>query len=69
VAQVRERSATVIEYEAGQEQAIYDLIERENITHIYLGAESAPLTRETFAGRPDIVPVYEQDGITILAVE
>ncbi len=60
---------TVIGYAPGQEQAIFDLIAAEGITHIYLVDGVGPLHAGLFAGRPGFVQVYGRDGVTIFAVE
>ncbi len=68
VRQVRERSRIVSGFQAGQQQQIYQLIEQEQITHIYLGANSRPLSADIFADTSKFERIYEQDGIVILAV-
>jgi hypothetical protein len=65
---VGELSKAVANLPRDQKRQIYDLIERERITHIYLGPHSGPLAPETFAGDPTFEKVYERDGVTILAV-
>ncbi len=69
VAHVNAMADTVIGYGPGQEQAIFDLIRAEGITHIYLVDGSGPLQAGLFAGRPGFVQVYGRDGVTIFAVE
>jgi hypothetical protein len=69
VQQVQERSNLVAGFQPGQEQAIYDLIERDNITHIYLGINSDPLPPDMFADRAKYELIYEVDGVTILALD
>jgi hypothetical protein len=69
VQQVQRQSRLVSGYEPGQEAQIKQLIAEAGITHIYLGAESEPLTREIFSADPNIEVIYEQNGITILAVK
>ncbi|MGQ9927411.1 MAG: hypothetical protein ACUVS4_11125 [Chloroflexaceae bacterium] len=69
VAHVNAVADTVIGYTPGQEQAIFDLIRTEGITHIYLVEGSGPLQAGLFAGRPGFVQVYGRDGVTIFAVE
>jgi hypothetical protein len=64
----REVSGIVAGFREGQEQQIGQLIERERITYIYLGARPGPLSPKTFAGNPAYTKVYEHEGVTILAV-
>lgn len=59
----------IIGYAPGGEQAIFDLIVAEHISHIYLVEGSGPLERAIFVGRPGFRVVYEQDEVTIIAVE
>ena len=59
---------TVIGYVPGREQAIFDLIVAERITHIYVVEGKGPLQRDLFAGRPGFTQIYAQDGVTIFAV-
>ena len=66
--ETREVGAAVAGYHEGQEQQIDELIEREQITYIYLGKRAGPLSLKTFASNPAYAKVYERDGITILAV-
>jgi hypothetical protein len=68
VRQVQQQSRQVSGYQAGQEEQIEQLIEEAGITHIYLGDQSGPLKAELFADNPAIEPVYQEDGILILAV-
>ncbi|NNJ09844.1 hypothetical protein EKD04_005850 [Chloroflexales bacterium ZM16-3] len=60
--------AAVADYQPGQEQAILDLIASERITYIYLGAKGGALTPELFVGRPGFRTVYQEGGVTIIAV-
>ncbi len=68
VREVQALNKEVAAYKPGQEEQIYQLIAREGITHIYLNQRSGPLTTETFAANSNFTPVYEHDGVTILAV-
>ncbi len=61
-------SDIVASYTPGQEQAIFDMITSERITHIYLGAKGGTLNPEIFVGQPGFRTVYQQDGVTIIAV-
>jgi len=69
VARVNAVADTVIGYAPGQEQAIFDLIRAEGITHIYLVDGSGPLQAGLFVGRSGFAQVYARDGVTIFAVE
>ncbi len=68
VRHVHDVEAAIASYRPGQEQVILDLIAREGITHIYLGAKGGTLTPELFAGRPGFRTVYQKGGVTIIAV-
>lgn len=71
VARVRSRSRQLAEFdpdEPGQRDALYELIRREAITHIYLGPEAAPISLQVFPDTRSFEPVYAHDGVTILAV-
>jgi hypothetical protein len=68
VRKVGELNKVVIGFQKGQEQQISDLIDREQITYIYLGVRPGPLSPATFAGNPRFETVYARDGVTILAV-
>jgi hypothetical protein len=65
---VGELNKQVIGFQQGQEQAIFALIARERITHIYLGARPGSLTSEIFMGNPAFEQVYAHDGVAIFAV-
>ncbi|MEI8165803.1 MAG: hypothetical protein WCG26_05470, partial [Chloroflexales bacterium] len=69
VAHVNAVADTVAAYTPGAEQAIFDLIVSERITHIYLTEGKGPLQPQIFAGRPGFTQVYAQDGVTIFAVD
>jgi len=64
----RALSAAIAGFHSGQEQQLYQLIERERIGYIYLGPQPGPLSPATFAGNAGFKTVYERDGVTILAV-
>ncbi|HEU5101699.1 MAG TPA: hypothetical protein VFU22_21905, partial [Roseiflexaceae bacterium] len=68
VRETRARTAQLIGYAPGQEQALYQLIDRDRITHIYLGPNAAPITPAAFPGSQGFEKVYEQSGVTIFAV-
>lgn len=65
---VRATTGTVINYQPGTEQAIYDLIVRRGITHIYLGSRGGPLSAELFADRTRFELIYEQEEVRIYRV-
>ena len=44
VRDVRARNAVVIGYAKGQEQQLYQMLDRERIDYVYLGPRPAPLT-------------------------
>lgn len=67
-AAIRARNRLVMSFEPGREQQIYDLIAREGITYVYLGAKPGRLTAAAFPRSAGFEPVYQQDGVTILAV-
>jgi len=68
VREVRARNAVVIGFQAGHEQQLYEMLDRERIDYIYLGPRSAPLTPAMFLARAEFDKVYERDGVTIFAV-
>ncbi|MEI7768752.1 MAG: SOS response-associated peptidase family protein, partial [Chloroflexales bacterium] len=59
---------TLSGFRPGQEQAIFDLIAAEGVTHIYLGAKGGLLKPELFADRPGFRTIYQRGGVTIIAV-
>jgi hypothetical protein len=68
VRETRARTQQVIDFRAGQEQAIYQLIDRDQIGYIYLGPNSKPLTTAAFPINAGFEKIYERDGVTIFAV-
>jgi hypothetical protein len=68
ISAVAQLNKPVLTYQKGQSQPIYDLVEREQIDYIYLSKRAGPLTVETFANNPLFEIVYQQAGVTILAV-
>ena len=68
IAEARAISAQVAGFHSGDEQRLYQLIQRAHITYIYLGAHPGPLSQASFAGNKAFEKVYEHDGVTILAV-
>ncbi|PDW03902.1 hypothetical protein [Candidatus Viridilinea mediisalina] len=60
---------TMITYTPGQEQAIFELIASEGITHIYLVDGRGPLERSMFEGRTGFRVVYDLGGVVVVGVE
>jgi hypothetical protein len=58
----------VANFRPGQEQTLYDLIERDRVGYVYLGAQPGPLSPATFARNPRFQTVYAREGVTIIAV-
>lgn len=52
-----------------QHDTLRYLIQREGITHIYLGTQDGTLTRAMFADSPLYEQVYDHNGVTIFAVQ
>lgn len=67
VAAVKSRTNLVRDFAAGQEDAIYQLIATEQISHIYL-SHSGPLTPALFADSTRFERVYERGGGVIFLV-
>jgi hypothetical protein len=65
---VRATTSAIINHQPGREQAIHELIAREDITHIYLGSRGGPLTAELFNNREDFALLYERAGVRIYRV-
>jgi hypothetical protein len=68
VRETRARTEQVSVYAPGQEQALYQLIDRDRITHIYLGPYSRPITPAAFPASQGFEKIYEQGGVIIFAV-
>jgi hypothetical protein len=66
--ETRARTEQLSSYAPGQEQALYQLIDRDRITHIYLGPNAKPITPAAFPASLGFEKVYEQGGVTIFAV-
>lgn len=66
--ETRARTERVSAYAPGQEQALYQLIDRDRITHIYLGPNARPITPAAFPASLGFEKVYEQGGVIIFAV-
>lgn len=71
VAATQAFSEKIRNFQADQNQieALQQLVAEEQITHIYLGSQSGPLTPELFTDAPGFETVYDEDGVTILAVQ
>ena len=68
VAEVAERSAQVASLQASEERKVDEIVRRNGITHIFIGAKGGPLKPDMFWGRPEYEAVYDQEGVTIFAV-
>jgi hypothetical protein len=68
VRQTWERTQQVLAYAPGQEPALYQLIDREQISYIYLGPNPKPITAAAFPDSQGFEQVYAQGGVTIFAV-
>ncbi|MBK9713785.1 MAG: hypothetical protein IPO81_21170 [Kouleothrix sp.] len=68
VRETRARTQQVMAFQAGQEQQLYQLIDCERITYVYLGPKSGALTPAAFPADQGFVKLYERDGATIFAV-
>jgi hypothetical protein len=64
----RARTQQVFDFAPGQEAALYQLIDRDQITYIYLGPHPQPITAAAFPASQGFEQVYAQGGVTILAV-
>jgi len=63
----RERTHAIVALQSGQEALLTSIIERDAISYIYLREGVGPLQRTFFADQ-QYQEVYQQDGVTILAV-
>jgi uncharacterized membrane protein len=68
VRETRARTRQLLDFAPGQEQALYELIDRDQISYIYLGANPKPITPDAFPASQGFEKVYEQGGVTIFAV-
>jgi hypothetical protein len=68
VRQTRARTQQLLNFSPGQEQALYQLIDRDQITYIYLGPDPKPITPASFPANQGFERVYDQGGVTIFAV-
>src|SRR6476661_6757988 len=64
----RARTQQLLDFAPGQESALYQLIDRDQITYIYLGPNSKPITAAAFPTNQGFEQVYAQGGVTIFAV-
>jgi hypothetical protein len=65
---VRARNQLVMSFKPGHEQQLYELIDREHITFVYLGPTPGPLSAAAFPAAAGFEKIYEHDGATIYAV-
>ena len=68
VRQTRERTLQLLAFAPGHEQALYQLTDRDQISYIYLGPASKPITAAAFPTSQGFEQVYAQDGVTIFSV-
>jgi hypothetical protein len=68
VRETRARTQQVLNFAPGQEPALYQLIDRDQITYIYLGPNPKPITAAAFPASQGFEQVYAQGGVTIFAV-
>jgi hypothetical protein len=68
VSQTRARTQQLLSFAPGQEQALYQLIDRDQITYIYLGPNPKPITAAAFPASQGFEQVYAEGGVTIFAV-
>jgi hypothetical protein len=71
VQQVRERTTFIREFDHSQpdqQEQLYELIDRERISHIYLTDHSGPLTPEIFTDVGRFEKVYEQADVIVYRV-
>jgi hypothetical protein len=47
---------------------LHELVRREAIDYVYIGANGGPISAQLVRDDPFFVPVYEQDGVLIMAV-
>jgi hypothetical protein len=67
-ARMRALSREIASFDKAHASELYALIDREAITHIYLGTSDAPIDAAVFADHPAFEQIYAQDGVTIFAV-
>jgi hypothetical protein len=68
VRETRARIQQLLDFAPGQESALYQLIDRDQITYIYLGPNPKPITAAAFPTSQGFEQVYAQGGVTIFAV-
>jgi len=68
VRETHARTQQLLKFTSGQEQALYQLIDRDQISYIYLGANPKPITAAAFPASQGFEQVYAQSGVTIFAV-
>ncbi len=52
----------------GDRGALHDLVRSEAIDYVFIGANGGPMSAQLVRDDPFFVPVYEQDGVLIMAV-
>jgi hypothetical protein len=68
VRETRARTQQLLNFAPGQEQALYQLIDRDQISYIYLGPNPKPIIAAAFPAGQGFEQVYAQGGVTIFAV-
>jgi hypothetical protein len=68
VRETRARTQQLLNFAPGQEPELYQLIDRDKITYIYLGPNPTPITAAAFPPSQGFEQVYAQDGVMIFAV-
>jgi hypothetical protein len=68
VRETRARTQQLLDFDPGQEPALYQLIDRDQITYIYLGPNPKPITAAAFPTSQGFEKIYQQGGVTIFAV-
>ncbi|MEO7908581.1 MAG: hypothetical protein ABIV47_02915 [Roseiflexaceae bacterium] len=68
VSETRARTQQLLNFAPGQESALYQLIDHDQITYIYLGPNPKPITAAAFPASQGFEQVYTAGGVTIFAV-
>jgi hypothetical protein len=62
------RTQQLLDFTPGQELRLYQLIDRDQISYIYLGPNPKPITAAAFPASQGFEQVYARGGVTIFAV-
>ncbi len=68
VRETRARTQQIVDFAPGQEQTLYQLIDHDQISYIYLGPNPRPITAAAFPASQGFEQVYAQGGVMIFAV-